>query len=116
MKKSLAEAKFFKGDSFKLHTFFHPKNNEGLGFTAAMVEMQGVSPTLKIGEDTTKCFLVLEGNGDFVINGEKTEVQKDDLIVVKPGDTYDCSGSTLKLFEFAVSPSNTFSFEEVKSS
>lgn len=40
-------------------------------------------------KDVERIYYILEGEGEFIIEGETTKVQKDDVITVPPNTVYD---------------------------
>lgn len=70
------------------------------GLSAAYFEVTGSHGRTKTTL-SDRIYLVLEGEGEFDIDGEKSVVMKDDVIIVPKGTPYDYqarNGSTLKLY------------------
>lgn len=85
-----------------------------LGFTALQVNVDGEHPLKEIGKGNTRSYFVVEGEGTFVLDGDPKTVSKGDLIVVPAGSQYEYQG-VMTLFEFNVSPGNTFRDKKVES-
>ena len=103
-KIKLAEAIPFEKPGFSGRRYVQA--GEALGFTALMVEANGQHPEKQL-TDTTRCYLVLSGSGTFRVDDRFITVTADDLIVVQPDSPYSYEG-TMRLFEFNVSPNNSF--------
>jgi len=67
--------------------------------SAAMFEVRGKHGKVK-SLVSDRIYLVLEGKGEFIINGESFTVEKDDVIIVPKNTPYDYKavGETLKLY------------------
>ena len=74
-----------------------------------MVTVNGRHPKKKM-IDATRTYFVIEGVGTFTLDDTSHQVKQGDLYVVGPGHTYAYEG-TMKLFEFNVSPNNSFKDE-----
>lgn len=73
---------------------------ENSGFDALRISVHGRHPLKEITE-TIRVYLVISGTGTFTLNGTTKEVQKDDLYIVEPGNSYEYEGD-MELFEFNV--------------
>ncbi|HLD24556.1 MAG TPA: hypothetical protein VJB96_01430 [Patescibacteria group bacterium] len=58
------------------------------GTTVAFAEFTGPHGERTIGE-RPRIYAVLEGNGEFIINGEKVLVTKGDVVAISPHATYN---------------------------
>lgn len=81
-------------------------------FTVAFIDVFGAHPLKKMLGDTTRTYTILNGEGEFIINGYKHKAAKGDLFVIQPNNTYEYSGE-MHMMEYTVSPSKTFSSEFV---
>jgi mannose-6-phosphate isomerase-like protein (cupin superfamily) len=108
----LAEAQHFDREGFS-GDILVPKEAR-LGFTALQVTVEGAHPLKQILAGNTRSYFVTDGTGTFVLNGEPKVVTKGDMVVIPSGSQYEYRG-TMTLFEFNVSPSNTFRDKLVES-
>ncbi len=107
MKISLKETEAFDRGEFKGNLYVQKKDNKG--FNALLVDcLTGHYKTRLSG--AVRMYLVLEGSGMFIINGDSTEAEQYDLVIIESGDEYSYQG-TMKLFEFNV-PATDASNEE----
>lgn len=83
------------------------------GFMALRVEVHGRHPRKRILEDNTRSYFVAEGEGTFTINKETHQVLPGDLYVIPAGGEYEYEGR-MTLFEFNVSPDNSFGDEKLE--
>lgn len=88
-------------------------NEEQLGFNAMQIDVRGGHPTKIVCTGNTRCYYVGDGAGVFNINGEDQVVNGGELIVVPAGARYSYSGS-MRLFEFNVSPDNSFGDKKIE--
>lgn len=96
------EREGFSGD-------FYVSNSEKKGFNALRVAVHGKHPRKKM-VDTTRVYFVIDGKGTFTINETTYDCNKNDLFVIESGDAYEYQGE-MNLFEFNVSPDNSFKDE-----
>ena len=96
----------FSGD------IFVPKDSK-VGFTALQITVDGKHPRKQIGKGNTRSYFVVDGGGTFILNDETRTVVPGDLIVIPSGNEYEYEG-VMTLFEFNVSPRNTFRDKLVK--
>lgn len=89
-----------------------PKDDQ-LGFNALAVFVKGRHPRKRMGENTTRTYLVVDGEGSFNLDGEAQTVGKGDLVTIPPGHEYEYQGE-MTLFEFNVSPDNSFTDEKLE--
>lgn len=80
---------------------------EKKGFDALLVTVHGKHPLKKM-IDTTRVYFVVSGEGKFFINNETFSAKKNDLFLIEPGDQYGYEGENMNLFEFNISPENSF--------
>jgi quercetin dioxygenase-like cupin family protein len=109
---SLAETEGFKREGFSGHVYVD--GSAEMGFTALAVDVHGRHPRKRM-VDTTRNYLVLEGTGRFTLGDTTTEVEQGQLFVIPAGSEYEYAGE-MKLFEFNVSPDNSFKDEKLESS
>lgn len=77
-----------------------------MGFNAILVDLRDAHPAKQM-IDTTRVYFIVSGRGVFEVNGLTYDVAPEDLIVIQPGDKYSYAGK-MKLFEFNISPDNSF--------
>ena len=87
-------------------------NGENRGFSALVVNVHGEHPRKRMGENTTRTYFVIEGEGMFTIGGQTFEVSKGDYFVIEPGGEYNYSGN-MKLLETNISSDNSFEDEKI---
>lgn len=85
--------------------------SEQRGFSALLVDVHGEHPPKRM-IDTTRTYLVLEGEGSFTLDGSRKTIQKGDFIIIPPGGEYQYEGE-MQLFELNVSPDNSFKDEKL---
>lgn len=85
------------------------ERDDARGFDALTVDVASGHPAKQMGGDTTRVYHVIEGEGTFVLDGIAQAVKGGDTVVLPPGSTYSYDGPDMRLFEFNISPSNTFS-------
>ncbi len=97
MKFTLKEARSFGWDGLKGLAYNSKENFENA--SAAYFEVIKRHGKVKTG-CSDRIYFVLEGKGEFVINGEKVLVEKSDVIIVPKNTPYDYKtmGGTMKLF------------------
>ncbi|MEM5778688.1 MAG: cupin domain-containing protein [Candidatus Aenigmatarchaeota archaeon] len=78
--------------------------------SAAMFEVTGRHGKVK-SLVSDRVYLVLEGQGEFIINNKKVTVKKDDVIIVPKNTPYDYKAVKGKLKLFLV---HTPAFDETK--
>lgn len=106
-KISLNETSNFKAGGFSGQIYV--QNESRAGFNALLITVDGRHPKKRM-IDTTRNYYVIEGSGTFTLDDKPHKVSAGDLFVVGPGHTYEYEG-TMKLFEFNVSPDNSFKDE-----
>lgn len=81
-----------------------------IGFTALMVQVLTEHPRKRMGETTTRNYLVIQGRGEFDLDGELRAVKPGDLVTIMPGGEYSYRAidDPMSMFEFNVSPDNSF--------
>jgi mannose-6-phosphate isomerase-like protein (cupin superfamily) len=84
-----------------------------MGFTALQVNVHGAHPLKEILRGNTRSYFVADGEGTFVLNGESRAVSRGDLIVIPAGSQYEYQGE-MTLFEFNVSPGNSFQDRKIE--
>ncbi len=109
---SSAEAEHFEREGFS-GDILVPKEAE-MGFTALQVNVHGSHPLKEILRGNTRSYFVTEGEGTFVLNGESRTVNTGDLVVIPAGSQYQYTGE-MTLFEFNVSPGNSFRDKKIGS-
>lgn len=100
-----AETEHFDRSGFS-GDIFVPKQAE-MGFTALQVEVDGAHPRKEILKGTTRSYYVVAGEGTFRLNDQSKVVRAGDLVVIPPENDYDYDGK-MTLFEFNISPTNSF--------
>lgn len=108
---SPAERQHFDREGFSGDIYVNPE--DGLGFSALMVDVHGKHPRKKM-IDATRSYLVINGTGTFTLNGETQEVRQGDLFIIPAGGNYEYQG-TMTLFEFNVpgtTSANSVTLEE----
>jgi len=103
-KTALNETQAFDAGGFSGQIYVG--NEENVGFNALLVTVNGRHPKKKM-IDTVRNYYVIEGEGTFVLDGTPHQVKSGDLFIVGAGHEYEYSGK-MKLFEFNVSPDNSF--------
>ena len=88
---------------------FYVTKDDKKGFNALRVAVHGKHPRKKM-IDTTRVYFVIDGEGTFTIDNTTHQIKKNDLYVIEPGSEYEYEG-TMNLFEFNVSPDNSFKDE-----
>lgn len=73
---------------------------DDLPFSALMVDVKGRHYLTKM-KDASRIYLVVEGSGSFILDGEETKAEKGDLFMIKDGHKYEYTGS-MKLFEINI--------------
>ena len=107
MKISINDARFFDREAFNGNVFVEKKDNKG--FNALLVNCISEHYKTKL-KGATRVYLVIEGDGYFVLNGKEDTAGRDDLFVISDGDVYEYRGK-MKLFEFNL-PATDSSNEE----
>lgn len=107
----LAQAEHFEREGFT-GDILVPKSAE-MGFTALQVNVDGEHPLKEILRGNTRSYYVVDGEGTFALNGEIRTVAKGDLIVIPAGNQYEYQG-VMTLFEFNVSPGNSFRDKKIE--
>ncbi|HLB66830.1 MAG TPA: hypothetical protein VJJ78_04550 [Candidatus Saccharimonadales bacterium] len=85
---------------------------EEVGFNALAVFVNGKHPIKQLGEQTTRTYLVVEGEGTFGLEGVNRPVSQGDMIVIPPKQRYQYEG-VMTLFEVNVSPDNSFTDQKI---
>ena len=88
-------------------------NDQNQGFNALLVDVNGRHPKKRVLEGNTRSYLVTRGQGVFTLDDTKHEVQEGDLFVIGAGSTYEYEGK-MQLFEFNISPDNSFGDEKLE--
>lgn len=83
------------------------------GFMALRVDVHGRHPRKRILEGNTRSYFVAEGQGTFTIGEETHQISQGDLYVIPAGGEYEYEGRMI-LFEFNVSPDNSFGDEKLE--
>lgn len=109
-KISLNDTNFFDAGGFTGQEYI--TREQKAGFNALLVTVKDRHPRKRM-VDTTRCYFVVEGSGVFTLDDKTHEVKAGDLFVIAPGHEYEYRGA-MKLFEFNISPDNTFGDEIVK--
>ena len=89
------------------------KGDEQKGVNALMVDVHGRHPKKRILEGNTRRYVVLGGEGTFTLNGVAHKVAEGDMFTIEAGGDYEYEGD-MKLFEFNVSPDNSFGDEKLE--
>jgi RimJ/RimL family protein N-acetyltransferase/mannose-6-phosphate isomerase-like protein (cupin superfamily) len=110
-KISLEDTTSFERDGFTGHTFI-PKEAE-LGFSAMQIDVHGSHPRKRMLEGTTRSYYVVDGEGTFTLGNATHTVAKGDVFVIPPGGEYEYRGE-MTLFEFNVSPDNSFQDQKLE--
>lgn len=105
----IEQTEHFEHEGFSGDTYV--ANDQRKGFNALRVVVNGVHPRKRM-VDTTRVYFVCEGTGTFTHNGNTAQVAQHDCYVIEPGDEYEYEGNMI-LFEFNISPANTFKDEVV---
>lgn len=98
MKFSIKDGHDFGWDGLKAKAINSREDFENA--SAAIFEVTGSHGKVKT-ELSDRIYLVLEGEGMFVIDGEEVAVAKDDVIIVPKNTPYDykaAKGTALKLY------------------
>lgn len=101
----------FDRPGFSGDIYMGPEASLALG--ASLIVVHGNHP-LKRMIDATRSYFVVDGQGEFTLNGEKMLVNKGDLVVIPPGGEYRYHG-IMTLFEVNVPPTtsaNSVTLEE----
>ncbi|MFA6520709.1 MAG: hypothetical protein WCT44_03860 [Candidatus Paceibacterota bacterium] len=109
MKISLNQAKFFDRGDFNGNKYLEGKDK---GFNALMVNCVTRHYKTKL-KNATRAYLVIEGNGSFVINDKKDNAEPYDLFIITDGDVYEYEGQ-MKLLEFNVPATNSSNEEKLE--
>lgn len=78
--------------------FNYPFPDVNGGSSVIYAELTGEHGERKIG-DRARLYYILDGQGEFVVNGEKTPVEFGDVIVIPPNGVYNywpINNTTLK--------------------
>ena len=81
-------------------------------YNALAVFVNGKHPIKQLGEQTTRTYLVVEGEGTFGLEGVNRPVSQGDMIVIPPKQRYQYEG-VMTLFEVNVSPDNSFTDQKI---
>jgi mannose-6-phosphate isomerase-like protein (cupin superfamily) len=100
----------FDRGEFSGKVYISPEDN--LGFSALVVEVDGHHPRKRMIEGK-RMYWVVDGTGTFTLNDKTEEVKKGDLYIVPEGHEYEYQGK-MTLFEFNVSPTNSFKDEKLE--
>lgn len=103
-KVSLSETYRFDKNEFYGQVFV--SNEENVGFNALLVTINGRHPKKRM-IDTIRIYYVTGGEGTFVLDKVEHQAKEGDLFIIGPGHKYEYFGN-MKLFEFNVSPENSF--------
>ena len=107
MKISLKQSRTHDLGAFAAH--FYVEKKGGRDFNALLVDCVTRHYKTRM-KGAARAYLVLEGNGTFVINGEREAAEAYDFFIISDGDVYEYEGE-MKLFEFNV-PATDASNEE----
>jgi len=91
------------------------ESDDKMGFNALLVSVHGHHPKKRILDGNTRIYVVLSGDGEFTLNGETHSVKENDMFIIPAGGEYEYTGQ-MKLFEFNVSPDNSFGDEKLQDS
>jgi mannose-6-phosphate isomerase-like protein (cupin superfamily) len=109
-KISRTDADHFDREGFSGDIYI-PKSQE-MGFNALLIEVDGRHPKKRILKGNTRAYFVVRGQGSFTLDDKTHEAKAGDLFVVETGSTYEYDGK-MQLFEFNVSPDNSFGDEKL---
>lgn len=107
----LVDASHFDRDGFSGDVFVPKEAN--LGFVALQVDVHGKHPRKRILEGNIRSYYVVSGEGIFTLGEEARQAQQGDLFVIPAGSEYAYEG-VMTLFEFNVSPDNSFGDEQLE--
>lgn len=110
-KVSLSETDHFEREGFSGNVYVPKEANTG--FFALQVDVHGRHPRKRMLEGTTRTYYVADGEGTFTLGDETHTVAKGDLFIIPPGGEYEYEGK-MTLFEFNVSPDNSFRDEKLE--
>lgn len=85
----------------------------GQGFNALRIVVNGRHPRKRVLYGNTRSYFVVEGEGTFTVGSETHAVAYGDLYVIPAGAEYEYEG-VMTLFEFNVSPDNSFGDEKLE--
>lgn len=105
VKISLDQTFHFDREGFSGDVYI--SNDDACGFTALKVSVHGKHPRKQILDGNTRTYYVIDGNGTFTVGLKQYEVQGGDMYVIPAGSEYEYVGE-MTMFEFNVSPDNTF--------
>lgn len=108
---SLGQTDHFDHEGFS-GDIYVPKNARR-GFIALKVSVHGRHARKRILEGNTRAYFVAEGQGTFTINSKSYAISPGDLYVIPAGGEYEYEGQ-MTLFEFNVSPDNSFGDEKLE--
>ena len=103
-KISQEEAKKFERPGLSGQIYFPSEFKKG--FNAMLITANGKHPRKKM-IDTIRVYFIIEGEGIFSIDDKKYEIKSEELFVIEPGQEYEYDAKA-KMFEFNVSPGNSF--------
>lgn len=106
-KISLKDTEFFDAGGFSGQVYVGSETQAG--FNALLVTVKERHPRKRM-IDTTRAYFVVEGTGTFTLDDKTHDVAPGDLFIIAPGHEYAYQGK-MKLFEFNVSPDNSFKDE-----
>ncbi len=104
-KITFGQTKRFDKEGFSGNVYIDGSDQQG--FNALLVDVHGRHPKKRILEGNTRSYFVVKGSGTLTLDGEAQEINEGDLFVISAGSEYEYSGN-MTLFEFNVSPDNTF--------
>ena len=91
------EAKTYKNSDGCIAYEYHIGDND---INGAVIEIEGRYPDegRVVNEKCKEIGYVISGSGYVVIEGEKVEFEKGDLVFIEPGEKYFWFGNNLKMF------------------
>jgi quercetin dioxygenase-like cupin family protein len=98
LKFGLSDTSNFDRPGFDGHVHVSPE--QGLGFTALTIDVNGEHPRKRIIEGT-RTYYVVDGNGTFTLDSETHHVQPGDLFVILEYGEYSYEGR-MTLFELNI--------------
>lgn len=101
---------YFEREGFAGNVYIDKDQTEG--FTVLKIAVHGKHPRKRILEGNTRSYYVIDGNGHFTIDSDTYEIERGDLCVIPANSEYEYEGD-MTLFEFNVSPENSFGDERV---
>jgi gentisate 1,2-dioxygenase len=100
----------FDQEGFSGNTYV--KSEEQVGFNALLVTVHGSHPRKQILSGNTRCYFVIKGSGMFTLDDTQHQVTEGDFFLIDQGGEYEYMGD-MSLFEFNISPENSFGDKRV---